>query len=129
LKDLLAEGHSTRGLHENPFYPQNLSVKEGALSRADLFRGIRRGIFINKIWYHTLVRESAMEVTGLATAGSVYIEGGVVRGRVIQLRYHDSIFSILRNVIGASKERILLKDGEMGAAYFPHLWVSRLRVV
>ncbi len=129
LKGLLAEGHSTRGLLEHPFWPQNLCVKEGNHSLAELFKRIRRGIFINKIWYHTLVRESAMEVTGLATAGSVYIEEGKIRGRVAHLRYHDSIFSILRSVVGASKERVLLKDGEMGAASFPYLWVSHLRVV
>ena len=129
LKELLAEGHSTRGILEHPFYPQNLVVEKGNLPLKDLFKRIKKGIFINKIWYHTLVRESEMEVTGLATAGSVYIERGKIKGRVVRLRYHDSIFSILRSVVGASKEQILLKDGEMGAALFPHLWVSRLKVV
>lgn len=129
LKGLLAQGHSTRGLMEHPFYPQNLVVEKGRLSLAGLFRRIRRGIFINKIWYHTLVRESEMEVTGLATAGSVFLEEGRVRGRVVHLRYHDSLFSILGSVVGTSKEQILLKDGEWGASLFPYLWVSRLRVV
>ncbi|MBI4115771.1 MAG: TldD/PmbA family protein [Candidatus Omnitrophica bacterium] len=129
LKELLAEGHSTRSLSEHPFNPQNLIVKEGNLSQKAIFKKIKRGIFINKIWYHTLVKESSMEVTGLATAGSIYIEDGSIRGRVIHLRYHDSLFSILRSVVGTSKEQILLKDGEMGAALFPYIWVSRLKVV
>jgi len=71
LHGLLAEGHSTRGLLEHPFYPENLVVEKGAFSLADLFKRIQKGIFISKIWYHTLVRESRMEVTGLATAGSL----------------------------------------------------------
>lgn len=129
LKEFLSEGHSTRGFLEHPFYPTNLVVKNGRLSRADFFKRIKRGIFINKIWYHTLVRESEMEVTGLATAGSLFIEQGQIRGRVSHLRYHDSLFSILRSVVGSTKEQILLKDGETGAALFPYLWVSRLRVV
>ena len=129
LKELLAEGHSTRGLLEHPFYPQNLVVEKGELSLEELFGKIERGIFINKIWYHTLVREPAMEVTGLATAGSLYLEKGRIVGRTVHLRYHDSLFSILNSVAGASREQILLKDGEMGAALFPYLWVSRLRVV
>lgn len=129
LHGLLAEGHSTRGLLEHPFYPENLVVEKGAFSLADLFKRIQKGIFINKIWYHTLVRESRMEVTGLATAGSLFIENGKVRGRVVNLRYHDSLFSILGSLAAASREQLLLKDGERGAALFPYLRVLRLRVV
>lgn len=129
LKELLGEGHSTRGLLEHPFYPQNLVVEKGTFSLQELFGKIQRGIFINKIWYHTLVRESGMEVTGLATAGSLYLEKGRMVGRTAPLRYHDSLFSILNSVAGAARNEILLKDGEMGAALFPYLWVSRLRVV
>lgn len=129
LTDLLGEGSSTRGFLEHPFYPQNLVVQKGDLSLQEIFKSVRKGVFINKIWYHTLVRESAMEVTGLATGGSLYIERGRIRGRAVRLRYHDSLFSILRSVAGATREQILLKDGEMGAALFPYLWVSRLRLV
>lgn len=129
LKELLAEGHSTRGLLEHPFYPENLVVEKGKFTLEEIVRQIRRGIFINKIWYHTLVRQRNMEVSGLATAGSVYIERGKIRGRVIHLRYHDSLFSILNSVVGVTKEQILLKDGERGAALLPYLWISRLRVV
>jgi predicted Zn-dependent protease len=129
LRELLREGHSTRGLMEHPFYPQNLVVKEGTLSLPHTFEQIKKGIFINKIWYPTLVRESEMEVTGLATGGSLYIENGRIRGRVAHLRYHDSIFAILRSVMGTTQEQILMKDGEMGAALMPYVWVSRLKVV
>lgn len=129
LRELLGEGSSTRGFLEHPFYPQNLVVEKGNLTFRELLQSVRKGVFINKIWYHTLVREGAMEVTGLATAGSLYIERGRIRGRVVRLRYHDSLFSILRSVAGATREQILLKDGEMGAVLFPYLWVSRLRLV
>lgn len=129
LKGLLAEGNCTRGLLEHPYYPQNLVVQPGKFSLVEIFKRIRRGIFINKIWYHTLVREGAMDVTGLATSGSLYIEKGRIKGQVPRLRYHDSLFSLLKNVVATTKEQILLKDGEMGAALFPYLWVSRLKVV
>lgn len=129
LKDLLGEGHSTRGICEHPFDPQNLVVERGKKSLREMMGETRRGIFINKIWYHALVREESMEVTGLATAGSVLIENGRCRGRVVHLRYHDSILSLLDRIVGASREQILLKDGEMGAALFPYLQVSRLRIV
>lgn len=129
LRELLSEGHSTRGILEHPFYPENLVVKKGTHSLGEIFKKIRKGIFINKIWYHTLVRESKMEVTGLATAGSLFIEKGKVQGRVVNLRYHDSIFSILNSVAGCSQEQILLKDSERAAALFPYVWASRIRVV
>lgn len=129
LKNFLAEGHSTRGVSEHPFYPQNLVAKAGQLKFKELLKKIHHGIFINKIWYHTLVRESTMEVTGLAAAGSLWVEKGRALGHVSHLRYHDSLFSLLRSVEAASSEQILLKDGEMGAALLPYLMVGRLKVV
>ena len=129
LTDLLSKGHSTRGILEHPFYPQNLVVEKGDLSLDQIFKKVRRGIFINKIWYHTLIRENRMEVIGLPTAGSLYIEDGEVKGRIVNLRYHDSIFAVLRSVVGLSREQILLKDGEMGASLFPYVWASRIRIV
>lgn len=129
LTNFLSKGHSTRGWLEHPFYPQNLVVEKGRLTFREMVKRVRRGIFINKIWYHTLVRENRMEVTGLPTAGSFYVENGEVKGRIVNARYHDSIFAVLRSVVDCSKEQILLKDGEMGASFFPYVGCSRLRIV
>ena len=90
---------------------------------------MKRGIFINKVRYHTLVRETGLEVTGLTTAGSVYIEDGEIQGQLSHVRYHDSILAVLREVIAASQEEILLKDGERGAALLPYFWIAKLHVV
>ncbi len=129
LRGLLDRGNSFRWISEHAVYPQNLVGQQGALTLDEVFKRIRRGIFINKLRYHTLVREKELEVTGLATAGSLYIEKGRVLGRVGHLRYHDSLISILRFVSGQTKEQVLLKDGEMGAALLPYFWISKLRVV
>ena len=129
IKGLLGKGHSTRGILEHPVYPQNLVAEKGGSTLDEMFKDIRRGIYIGKIWYPTLVRESGTEVTGLASAGCLFLERGKIRGGVVHLRYHDSLFSILRSVVGTTKERILVKDGEMGAALLPYIRVSRLRVV
>ncbi len=129
LKHLISEGHSMKGISEHPIYPINLVVPKGTHTLPEMIKRIRKGIFINKIWYHTLMREDNMEVTGLATAGSVYIEHGRIQGRGLNLRYHDSLFSILRSVTETSREQILLKDGETGASLFPYVYVSRLRIV
>ena len=129
FKGLLGDGNKTHGIREHAVYPENLVVKEGKVSLEGLFGKIKRGVFINKIRYHTLVRERNLEITGLATAGCLYIENGRIQGRIAHLRYHDSIFSILNSIAGITKEQILLKDGEAGAALLPYFWVSRLRVV
>ena len=129
LKGLLGEGAATQGMRDDPVYPENLTAKGGSGSLEELFKRIKKGIFINKIRYHTLVREAGMEVTGLATAGCLYVENGQVVGRVNHLRYHDSLLSILGSITDASQERFLLKDGEMGAALLPYFLISKLRVV
>ncbi len=129
LKGLLGEGHSSRGISEHAFYPENLVGEGGRLSLNQLFRRVKRGIYINKIRYHTLVRETGLEVTGLATAGSLYIEKGQAKGRVGHLRYHDSLFSILQSLVTGTREQTLLKDGEMGAALLPYYLISKLHVV
>lgn len=129
LKGLLAKGHSSSAHLEHPYYPENLVVDPGDLSLEAMLQRVKRGVLLNKIWYHTLMRESTMEVTGLAAAGCLYIENGKIRGRVPHLRYHDSLFSLLRSVAATSKEQLLLKDGEWGAALLPYVHISHLRVV
>ncbi|MBI3999842.1 MAG: TldD/PmbA family protein [Candidatus Omnitrophica bacterium] len=129
LRGLLGQGNSSRGIREYAVYPENLVAQEGDLRLKQLFKQVKRGIFINKIRYHTLVREGGLEVTGLSAAGPLYIEGGEVLGRVGHLRYHDSLFSILRFIVAGSRERVLLKDGEMGAALLPYFLISKLHVV
>ncbi|MBI4394998.1 MAG: hypothetical protein HY583_02260, partial [Candidatus Omnitrophica bacterium] len=129
FKTLLAEGHSSRGVREHASYPENLVGQKGSLSLERLFKRVKRGFFVNKVRYHTLVRESNLEVTGLTTAGPLYIEKGKVLGRAGQFRYHDSLFSILRSIVATSREQILQKDGERGAALLPYYLVSKLRVV
>ncbi len=129
LKGLLAEGNSSRGVLDHPVYPQNLVGQQGDLALEEIFKRIRNGIFINKLRYHTLVHEKGLEVTGFATAGSLYIEKGRVQGRLRHLCYHDSLISILGAVVAGTREQILLKDGEMGTALLPYFWISKLRVV
>ena len=129
LKGLLREGHNTQGVLDHSFYPQNLVASGGERPLSEILKHVRKGIFVNKLRYHTLVRESDMTVSGFATAGSFYIEDGKIKGRVGHLRYHDSLFSVLGSVVGQSSERVLLKDGEMGAALLPYFWISKIRVV
>ena len=129
LKNMLSEGNATHGIRENPFDPENLAAERGSLSLNQIFSKMKRGIFINKVRYHTLVRETGLEVTGLTTAGSVYIEDGEIQGQLSHVRYHDSILAVLREVIAASQEEILLKDGERGAALLPYFWIAKLHVV
>ncbi|HLD56126.1 MAG TPA: metallopeptidase TldD-related protein [Candidatus Omnitrophota bacterium] len=129
LKNMLSEGNATHGIRENPFDPENLAAERGSLSLNQIFSKMKRGIFINKVRYHTLVRETGLEVTGLTTAGSVYIEDGEIQGQLSHVRYHDSILAVLREVIAAYQEEILLKDGERGAALLPYFWIAKLHVV
>lgn len=129
LKNLISEGDNTHGLRENPFDFENLTIARGSLPLSEILSRIRRGIFVNKIRYHALVRETGLEVTGLTTAGSVYIEKGQVMGQLTHLRYHDSIITLLKEIAGVSRETILLKDGERGVALLPYFWFKKFHVV
>jgi predicted Zn-dependent protease len=129
LKNLLSEGNNTQGIREHPFDPENLVAASGSLTLKEIFSKTKKGIFINKIRYHALVHEHNLEVTGLTTAGSVYIENGSIQGQLSHARYHDSIISLLRGIKGASKERILIKDGERGAALLPYFWIRKIHIV
>lgn len=68
-------------------------------------------------------------ITGLGTAGVLYIAKGRVLGRLGHLRYYDSLFSVLDSVLEVSREQVLVKDGEFGAALLPYFLISKLRVV
>ena len=129
LKNLLSDGNNTYGVREIPFDPENLVLAPGNQSFKSMISKIKKGIYINKIRYHSLVNENTLEVTGLTTAGSVYIEKGRVVGQLSHVRYHNSILALLQEVAGVSREEILLKDGERGAALLPYFWFKKFHVV
>ena len=122
-------GHTTRGILESEdIFPQNIVAAPGARPWRDLLASVRRGIFINKIWYHQVVHEKDLVVTGTATGGTAFIEGGRIAGRLARVRYHDSLLRVLGAVAEVSRERQLLKEGEYGASLVPYVWVRGLRL-
>lgn len=114
-------GHTTRGILEDEVYPQNLVMPAGGRPLRAILKSIKRGILINKIWYHQIVHEKDLVVTGTTTAGTCLIENGKVAGRAVRLRYHDSLLRVLKETVELSRERALLKDGEYGSAFLPYL--------
>ena len=121
-------GHTARGILEEEIVPQNLVMPAGNRPLAAILKSIKRGVFINKIWYHQIVHEKGLVVTGTATAGTCLIENGKVAGCAVRVRYHDSLLRVLQEVVELSRERGLIKDGEYGAALLPYLRSRRLRL-
>lgn len=122
-------GHTTRGiLEEEDVFPLNLVVAAGRRPWRDMLASMQRGVFINKIWYHQVVHEKDLVVTGTATGGTSWVEGGRIKGRLARVRYHDSLLRALGRVAEVSRERRLLKDGEYGASLLPYVLVRGLRL-
>jgi predicted Zn-dependent protease len=80
-------------------------VLAGDVPRADLLKGIKRGVLITRFWYSNLVDPQSLLVTGLTRDGTFLIEDGAVAAPVRNFRINQSVIDALAKVDAVSVER------------------------
>ena len=85
--------------------PLNVFMEAGDLSREDLISSTPRGLLVTRFHYVNGLLE-----TGMTRDGTFLIEDGVVKSRVEELRFTDSVLRMLNHVSGISRERESVKS-------------------
>jgi predicted Zn-dependent protease len=87
-------------------YPKHLLFEPSTTTRADLLRGIERGILITHFWYVNFLNPMRTMVTGTTRDGTFLVEKGDVTARVVDMRMEQSILEALSNVraVGSQTE-------------------------
>ncbi len=104
----------------NPYgpFPIHAQMAAGTTPRAELLRGIRRGLYVTRFHYTNPVHPKLAVITGMTRDGTFLVEDGEIVGPVRNLRFTMSYLDALAAVEAVGSERRLLK-GSLGAVLVP----------
>jgi predicted Zn-dependent protease len=105
---------------EGPF-AVNLVMAPGSVPKAELARGIKRGIWITRFWYVRVVQPKASVITGMTREGTFLIENGAITRPVKDLRFTQGILRALDGTQALSSSTKLQASEYFGAARVPAL--------
>lgn len=89
---------AARQKHDATPGPANFLMQGGIKSTEELIAGTERGILVTRTWYIRGVDPQTLLFTGLTRDGTFYIENGVIRHAVKNMRFNESPIVMLNNV-------------------------------
>jgi len=98
----------------------HLFLAPGILSRDHLLGVVEKGIFITRFQYTSLLDSTDLTISGSTRDGTFLIQGGRITEALPNLSFRSSIGSLLNNLIGLSREGMLV-PGELGPVWVPIL--------
>ena len=91
--------------------PMNLVLAPGESSRQDLISQVQRGILISRFHYVNDIDAARTILTGMTRDGTFLIENGEVVAPLRDLRWVESIDSILRHTVAVGNSLKLVSEG------------------
>jgi len=113
-------GHGLPGPNPDGPVAGNLFLGGGtATNKEELCAGIRRGIWVTRLWYVNVVDPTSSVLTGMTRDGTFLIEDGRVTRPVKNLRFTQSIMDAFATCSAATRETRLVAgtDYDYVAAY------------
>jgi predicted Zn-dependent protease len=86
--------------------PEGLQLVGGTTPRAELLKGVKRGVLITRFWYTRWVDPQSMLITGLTRDGVFLVENGDVVAPVNNFRFNESPVTMLKNVEAMSPTEV-----------------------
>lgn len=133
LKTFIPRNGFRSGYSSEPrIVPTNLVVGKGDSSREELISGIKKGIFVGRIWYtYPLNGFASADFTSTIRGDSYIIENGRIKCPLAPntLRINDNLTRILKEISAIGKEqKQVVSWGEESVVITPEVKANRLRV-
>lgn len=106
--------------------PTHLRMEGGTQTKAELLRGIERGILVTRFHYTNLAEARTATLTGMTRDGTFWVEHGEIVRPLRNMRFTSSALEALRMVRGLSSESKLVA-GYHGSTRVPALVVDGFR--
>ncbi len=112
----------------NPWgpFPLHAAMAAGSTPRAELVRGLQRGLLVTRFHYTNVVHGKLAVITGMTRDGTFLVEDGEIVGPVRNLRFTQSYLDALARVEAVASARRLLR-GELGAVLVPAVRIGSWR--
>ena len=96
-------------------HPSHLLLARGDASEEELVRSTRNGLLVTRFHYVRVVDPGRGIITGMTRDGTFRIEGGEITTPVRNLRFTESVVSLLRGIVALGKERRIYSDEQGGS--------------
>lgn len=85
--------------------PWNVEMEAGDMGREELFREMKRGLYLTNTWYTRFQNSARGDFSTIPRDGIFLIEKGDIKQSLKDLRISDNVLSMLGNIVAISKER------------------------
>jgi PmbA protein len=85
--------------------PWNIEMDPGDLSRDEMFREVKRGLYLTNTWYTRFQNYATGDFSTIPRDGIFLIENGEIKQSWKNIRLSDNASKMLNNIVGVSKER------------------------
>ncbi len=88
-------------------------LKEGNFSKEELFKGIKKGIYITNVWYTRFQNHKTGDFSTIPRDGAFYIENGKIKTPLKDIRISENMLNIMKNISAIGKETTQIKSWEV----------------
>jgi len=92
--------------------PWNIWVNPGTYNKEELFREVKRGIYITNIWYTRFQNYITGEFSTIPRDGIFLIENGKITRPIKEIRVKSSLPDFLKNISALGKKQYQIKSWE-----------------
>ncbi len=85
--------------------PWNLELDAGDVSREEMFRDMKRGLYLTNTWYTRFQNFATGDFSTIPRDGIFLIENGKITQSWKDIRLSDNALKMLNSIVGISKER------------------------
>lgn len=85
--------------------PWNAEMEPGDASREELFKEVKRGLYLTNTWYTRFQNSAKGDFSTIPRDGIFLVEKGEIKRSLKDLRISDNALAMLGNIAGVSRER------------------------
>ena len=85
--------------------PWNVEMEAGNFSRNELFKEMKRGLYLTNTWYTRFQNSAKGDFSTIPRDGIFLVEKGEIRRSLKDVRISDNALTMLGNISGVSEER------------------------
>ena len=98
--------------------PWNLIFEKGDLSKEELFRNVKNGLYITNVWYTRFQNYDTGDFSTIPRDGIFLIKNGEIISSIKNIRISDNILNILKNIKAVGNELEQIHWWEVGTPVF-----------
>ncbi len=109
--------------------PHNLIIEKGEMDKEELFKEVKKGIYVTNTWYTRFQNYSIGDFSTLPRDGCFIIENGEIKSSIKNTRISENLLNIMANIRYLSSDSLAIKGWEVETpVILPHVLVKEVNI-